>query len=61
MKAILARDCLNGYPDYNLPFHIYTDASNYQLGAAIIQNGCPIAYFSRKLTGAQQAYTTAEK
>ena len=61
MKAILASDCINAYPDYRYPFHIYTDASKYQLGAAIIQNGRPIAYYSRKLTEAQQAYTTTEK
>ena len=61
MKAILASDCLNAYPDYSIHFHIYTNASNYQLGAAIIQNGRPIAYYSRKLTGAKQTYTTTEK
>ena len=61
MRAILVNNCLNAYPDYNKNFHIYTDASKYQLGAAIIQNGCPIAYYSRKLTDAQQAYTNTEK
>ena len=40
----MAADCLNAYPDYNKPFKIYTDASNYQLGAAIIQEGQPKAY-----------------
>ena len=61
MEAILASDCLTTYPDYNKSFHIYTDALKYQLGVAIIQNGHPIIYYSRKLTGAQQAYTTTEK
>ena len=49
MKSIMTADCLNTYPDYNLPFEIYTDASDYQLGAAIIQNGRPVAYWSRSL------------
>ena len=31
------------------------------MGAAILQNGRPIAYFSRKLNKAQQHYTTTEK
>ena len=44
LKSVMAADCLSAYPDYNQPFEIYTDASNYQLGAAIIQNKQPIAY-----------------
>ena len=61
LKSIMAADCLNIYPDYNQPFEIYTDASDYQLGAAIIQNGRPVAYWSRSLQPTQQKYTTTEK
>ena len=57
----MTADCLNAYPDYNNPFKIYTDASNYQLGAAIIQEGQPIAYWSRLLQSNQMKYTTTEK
>ena len=46
MKAIMAFNCINVYPDYVKPFYIYTDALDYQLGAAIIQDGNPIAYWS---------------
>ena len=45
MKRIMARETLLAYPDFNKEFHIYTDASNVQLGAVIIQDDRPIAYF----------------
>ena len=61
MKVIVSANAMNAYPDYSIPFHVYTDASDFQLGAAIIQKDKPIAYYySKKLTPAQKNYTTTE-
>ena len=61
LKDMISTDTMQHYPDPNKPFHVYTDASDYQLGAAIKQNGRPVAFYSRKLSAAQQNYSTIEK
>ena len=60
-KKVIARETVLAYPDYSKPFTIHTDASHYQLGAVISQDGKPIAFYSRKLNDAQTRYTTTER
>ncbi len=42
-------------------FHIYTDASNYQVGAYIVQDNKPVAFLPRKPKDTQLKYTVGDK
>ena len=61
IKQIITDDVMLSFPDFNKPFEIHTDASDYQLGAVIMQERKPIAFYSRKLNSAQRNYTTGER
>ncbi|CDJ28852.1 OSJNBa0042F21.10 protein, related [Eimeria mitis] len=44
-------------PDTSKPFDLYTDASEYALGAVLQQEGRPIGFLSQTMTPAQQKYS----
>jgi RNase H-like domain found in reverse transcriptase len=48
-------------PDFKKPFEVHTDASIEGLGAALLQDGRPVAFYSRKLNNAERNYTTTEQ
>ncbi len=50
MRLLMAANALAVYPDHNKRFDVYTNASDFHLGACIIQDWGPVAYFSCKLT-----------
>jgi hypothetical protein len=60
-KRMVLREAALAYPDFTKPFHIYTDASDYQLGGVIMQGEKPLAFYTRKLNNAQRNYTTGEQ
>jgi hypothetical protein len=60
LKNSLACKVVLAYPDFSIPFEIYTDASKYQIGSIITQKDNPLAFYSRKLINAQMRYTDTE-
>ena len=61
IKKNISEQTMLAFPDFEKPFDIHTDASDYQLGAVVSQEGKPIAFYSRKLNAAQCNYTTGER
>jgi len=60
-NKVIVKETLLAYPDFNKPFQIHMDASHYQLGAVVSQEGKPIAFYIRKLNPAQTRYNTTER
>ena len=61
VKATIPCDVTLAYPDYSQGFEIYTDSSKLQLGAMVTQHNRSLAFFSRKLSPAQQKYCVTEQ
>jgi hypothetical protein len=61
IRNTIAHQVFLRYPDFSKPFDIFTDASDYRLGAVFAQESWPITFYSRKLNLAQRNYTTMEK
>ena len=61
MKPIIVTEYINTYQNYSKLFHIYTDALEYPVGAATIQEGKLVAYFSQKLKSVQMSYSTTKE
>ncbi|CAK1579670.1 unnamed protein product [Parnassius mnemosyne] len=66
LKSLLASPPILVQPDYSKPFILRTDASNFDLDAALLQGVSPqdehpIEYASRLLTSAEKNYTITER
>ena len=61
LKDKLTSAPLLALPNFSKIFKIKCDASGLGIGAILMQDGRPIAYFSEKLNGASLKYPTYEK
>jgi hypothetical protein len=61
IKQKAKQETLLAFPDFEKEFHVYTVASNNQLGAVITQEVKPLDFYSRKTISAQTCYTTVEQ
>ena len=62
---MVADEIMLAYPDFSKPFHCWTDSSDTQLGATLVQEHegsfRPLGFYTRKLNSAQLNYTVGEK
>jgi hypothetical protein len=61
VKRLITEAPVLAYFDPNLPLTIQCDASGSSLGAALLQEGRPLAYASRTLSEVETRYATIEK
>ena len=61
LKEALTNDVVLAHPDMSKPLVIFTDASNYGVGAVLVQDGRPVWFASRSLNPLERKYDTREK
>ena len=60
MHLLMTAHALAAYLDHNKHFDIYSNASNFQLGASIMQEGRPLAYLLKKVKMTTKLYNNGK-
>ncbi|PNX95310.1 hypothetical protein L195_g018500 [Trifolium pratense] len=61
MKSVMASPPVLALPNFDLPFEVECDAAGRGIGAVLMQNKQPIAYFSKALSAGNLAKSVYEK
>jgi hypothetical protein len=61
LKDKLTHAPLLQLPNFNKTFDLECNASGFGLGGVLLQDGKPVAYFSKKLSGPSMNYSTYDK
>ena len=57
LKRAITEEPVLALPDYTKPYEVHTDASDFAIDGVLMQDGCPIAFESRKLNEIERRYT----
>ncbi|CDH61439.1 hypothetical protein RO3G_15169 [Lichtheimia corymbifera JMRC:FSU:9682] len=65
LKQALAKNVLLHFPDFDQPFYVATDASNYGIGAVLFQKikgkNCYVSFMARALNPSERKYSTTKR
>lgn len=61
LKLHLTTHPILKFPEFDKPFHFYTDASNVAIGAVLTQDKQPVCYISRTLNEHERNYSVTDK
>lgn len=61
LKLNIIKHPILKFPDFTKSFTLFTDASNYAIGAVLTQEGQPVCYASRSLNDHEKNYSVTDK